>query len=160
MDWRGYKAPSGCEVKQATRNIITQCSTIKQIHSRQPELALKSLVIYSDQPDSALKYTMVRLVIRNGQTLKIKPLFFLSWKKQNYSKNLTQWVRYKVRKISNFGAQVKDANNQVLTPGKCHSHVLCTLHISHPTSCHLLLQVPSCATQERKPGLGEGWEVR
>lgn len=31
---------------------------------------------WSDQPVSALKYTMVRLVIRNGQTLKIQPLFF------------------------------------------------------------------------------------
>lgn len=88
-EWTGgdTEAPSGCEVKQATRNIITQYSTIKQIHSRQSELALKSLVIYSDQSDSALKYIMVRLVIRNGQTLKIQPVFFFfKLKKQNYSK--------------------------------------------------------------------------
>lgn len=71
----GIQKP-GVAVKQATRNIIIQYSTIKQIHSRQPELALKTLVIYSDQPDSALKYTVVRLVIRKGQTLKIQPLFF------------------------------------------------------------------------------------
>lgn len=71
----GIRKPA-VAVKQATRNIIIQYSTIKQIHSRQPELALNTLVIYRDQPDSALKYAVVRLVIRNGQTLKIQPLFF------------------------------------------------------------------------------------
>lgn len=86
----GIRKPA-VAVKQATRNII-QCSTIKQIHSRQPELALNTLVIYRDQPDSALKYAVVRLVIRKGQTLKIQPLFFFFFKlkKQNYSKNLSK----------------------------------------------------------------------
>lgn len=74
----GIRKP-GVAVKQATRNII-QCSIIKQIHSRQPELALNTLVIYRDQPDSALKYAVVRLVIRNDQTLKIQPLFFFFFK--------------------------------------------------------------------------------
>lgn len=87
---------------------------------------------------------MVRLAIRKGQTLKTH----FKLKKQNYSKNHSKWID--VPDISSFGAQIKGANNQVLTPGKCHQRhpniLRTTIHILHQTSYHLLGQVPSCAT--------------
>lgn len=136
--------------KQATRNIIIQYSTIKQIHSRQPELALKILVIYSDQPDSALKYAVVRLVIRKGQTLKIQPLFFFKLKNK-----ITQRISLNESdtKFLRSATLVPESKMPITKFSLLESY---TLHILQPTSYHLLVQVPSCATRERKPGLGEG----
>lgn len=90
VEWRGMETLRGCKVKQSTRIIVTQYSTIKQNTFKTARAGSNILINYSDQPDSALKYTTVRLVIRNGQTLKIQCFFFfLKLQKQNYSKNLS-----------------------------------------------------------------------
>lgn len=86
-----------------------------------------------------------------------KNTIFFKLKKQNSSKNHSKWVRCEVPNISSFGAQVKGANNQVLTPRKYHHRTpKCFMHntyILHQTSYHLLVQVPSCATQRKNRDL-------